>query len=95
MNNPAKIYKYILTERQKFHYPPFTKLIMIELKHRKEDKVDRASQFLGSILRKYLPEDCVLGPERAQIARLNNLYQFQIMLKLPRGKTMRSLRIWF
>lgn len=86
MNNPAKVYKYILTERQKFHYPPFTKLIMIELKHRKEDKVNRASQFLGSILRKYLPEECVLGPERAQIARLNNLYQFQIMLKLPRGK---------
>lgn len=86
MNNPAKVYKYILTERQKFHYPPFTKLIMIELKHIKEDKVNRASQFLGSILRKYLPEDCVLGPEKAQIARLNNLYQFQIMLKLPRGK---------
>ncbi|MBO9693418.1 primosomal protein N' [Chryseobacterium sp.] len=86
MNNPAKIYKYILTERQKFHYPPFTKLIMIEMKHRREDKADRASQFLGSILRKYLPEDCVLGPERAQIAKLNNLYQFQIMLKLPRGK---------
>ncbi|MBV8325438.1 primosomal protein N' [Chryseobacterium sp.] len=92
MNNPAKIYKYILTERQKFHYPPFTKLIMIELKHRREDKVDRASQFLGSILRKYLPEDCVLGPERAQIARLNNLYQFQIMLKLPRGKNYEKFK---
>lgn len=86
MHNPARIYKYILTERQKFHYPPFTKLIMIELKHRREDKANRASQFLGSILRKYLPEDCILGPEKAQIARLNNLYQFQIMLKLPRGK---------
>ncbi|MCW3161727.1 replication restart helicase PriA [Chryseobacterium oryctis] len=86
MNEPAKVYKYILTERQKFHYPPFTKLIMIELKHRREDKVNRASQFLGSIFRKYLPEDCVLGPEKAQIARLNNLYQFQILLKLPRGK---------
>ncbi|RNA62765.1 primosomal protein N' [Chryseobacterium nematophagum] len=86
INNPAKIYKYILTERQKFHYPPFTKLIMIELKHRREDKVNRASQFLGSILRKYLPEECVLGPERAQIAKLNNLYQFQILIKLPRGK---------
>ncbi|SEH45284.1 replication restart helicase PriA [Chryseobacterium culicis] len=92
MNNPAKIYKYILTERQKFHYPPFTKLIMIEMKHRKEDKVDRASQFLGSILRKYLPEDCILGPERAQIARLNNLYQFQIMLKLPRGKNYEKFK---
>ncbi|WP_426477825.1 replication restart helicase PriA [Chryseobacterium sp. CBSDS_008] len=92
MNNPAKIYKYILTERQKFHYPPFTKLIMIEMKHRKEDKADRASRFLGSILRKYLPEDCVLGPERAQIARLNNLYQFQIMLKLPRGKNYEKFK---
>ncbi|WP_144282183.1 replication restart helicase PriA [Chryseobacterium echinoideorum] len=86
MNNIPKIYKYFLTERQKFHYPPFTKLIMIELKHRKDDKVNRASQFLGSVLRKYLPEECVLGPERSQIARLNNLYQFQILLKLPRGK---------
>ncbi|MCQ9635615.1 primosomal protein N' [Chryseobacterium sp. WG14] len=92
MNNPAKIYKYILTERQKFHYPPFTKLIMIELKHRRDDKADRASQFLGSILRKYLPEDCVLGPERAQIARLNNLYQFQILLKLPRGKNYEKFK---
>jgi len=86
MNNIAKIYKYFLTERQKFLYPPFTKLIMIELKHRRDEKVNRASQFLGSVLRKYLPEECILGPERAQIARLNNLYQFQILLKLPRGK---------
>jgi len=92
MNNISKIYKYFLTERQKFHYPPFTKLIMIELKHRKEDKVNRASQFLGSILRKYLPEDCVLGPEKAQIAKLNNLYQFQILLKLPRGKNYEKFK---
>lgn len=86
MNQVSKIYYYFLKERQKFHYPPFTKLIMIELKHRKEDKVNRASQFLGSVLRKYLPEECVLGPEKSQIARINNLYQFQILLKLPRGK---------
>ncbi|WP_295233526.1 primosomal protein N' [uncultured Chryseobacterium sp.] len=86
MHDPAKIYEYFLEERKKFHYPPFTRLMMIELKHRKEDRVNRASQFLGSVLRKYLPEECVLGPERAQIGKLNNLYQFQIMLKLPRGK---------
>ncbi|WP_292011076.1 primosomal protein N' [Chryseobacterium sp.] len=92
MNDVAKIYNYLLSERQKFHYPPFTKLIMIELKHRKEDKVNRASQFLGSILKKYLPEECVLGPEKAQIARLNNLYQFQILLKLPRGKNYEKFK---
>jgi len=92
MNNISKIYKYFLTERQKFNYPPFTKLIMIELKHRRDEKVDRASQFLGSVLRKYLPEDCILGPERAQIARLNNLYQFQVLLKLPRGKNYEKFK---
>ncbi len=84
--NQTQLYQYFIEERKKFLYPPFVKLILIELKHRREDKVDRASQFLGSILRKYLPEDCILGPEKASIAKLNLLYQFQIMLKLPRGK---------
>lgn len=85
-NNPAKIYEHFLEERKKFHYPPYVKLIMIELKHRKEDKVNRASQFLGSILRKYLPEECILGPEKSPIGKLNLMYQYQILLKFPRGK---------
>ncbi len=70
---------------EKFLYPPFTKVVLIEIKHTKEGKADRASQFLGSILRKYLPLDCVLGPEKAPIAKLKNKYQFQILLKLPRN----------
>ena len=59
---------------------------MIELKHRKEDKANRASQFLGSILRKYLPEECILGPEKSPVGKVNLLYQYQILLKFPRGK---------
>ena len=82
----SKIYEHFLQERKKFHYPPFVKLVLIELKHRREDKVNRASQFLGSILLKYLPEECVLGPEKSPIGKLNLMYQFQILLKLPRGK---------
>lgn len=85
-NNQSQIYKHFLEERRKFHYPPFVKMIMIELKHRREEKVNRSAQFLGSILRKYLPEECVLGPEKSPIGKLNLMYQFQIMLKLPRGK---------
>ena len=85
-NNLEKIYEHLLGERKKFHYPPFVKLIFIELKHRREDKLERAAKFLGYILRKYLPEECVLGPEIAPIGKINNLYQFQILLKLPRSK---------
>ena len=85
-HDTPKIYEHLLTERKKFFYPPFVKLIMIELKHRREDKVNRASQFLGSILRKYLPEECILGPEKSPIGKLNLMYQYQLLLKLPRGK---------
>lgn len=86
-NDTSKLYEYLLDERKTFLYPPFVKLIMIELKHRREDKVDRASQFLGSILRKYFPEECILGPEKSLIAKINLMYQYQILLKFPRGKS--------
>ncbi len=85
-NDTPMIYEHLLTERKKFLYPPFVKLIMIELKHRREDKVNRASQFLGSVLRKYLPEECILGPEKSPIGKLNLMYQYQLLLKLPKGK---------
>ena len=81
-----KIYSHFLREREQFLYPPFVKLILIELKHRKEEKVNRASQFLSSVLQKYLPLQCILGPEKAPIGKINLLYQYQILLKLPRGK---------
>jgi len=87
--NVKEIYDYFLDERKKFLYPPFVKLIMIELRHRKEDKLNRASQFLGSVLRKYIPEECILGPEKSPIARINNLYQYQILLKFPKNKNYR------
>ena len=91
-NHSEKIYQHFLEERKKFVYPPFVKLIMIELKHRKEDKVNRSAQFLGSILRKYLPEDCILGPEKSPIGKLNLMYQYQILLKLPRGKKYSEMK---
>lgn len=90
--NSEKIYEYFLDERKKFHYPPFTKTILIELKHRKQDKVNRASQFLGSVLHKFFPAECILGPEKSPIGKINLLYQYQILLKLPRGKNYKIYR---
>lgn len=91
-NDASKVYQYFLEERKKFNYPPFTKLILIELKHRKEDKVDRSSQFLASVLQKYLPNECIFGPEKSPIPRINTLYQYQILLKLPRGKNYQNFK---
>lgn len=92
MNDTAKTYDYFLKERKKFHYPPYTKMIMLQLSHRKEDKITRASQFMGSVLRKYLPEECVLGPEKSPVFKINNMFQFQILIKLPRGNKYASFK---
>lgn len=79
------LYDYFLTERKNFHYPPFSKIIMLELAHRREDKVHNAAAYLASLLHLTLPAECILGPSKAPIPRLNLLYYYQIMLKLPRG----------
>lgn len=86
------VYDYLLSERKKFNYPPYTRLIMIELKHRQEDKVFRAIRFLDSIIRSYLPDECVFGPEKSPIAKVNMLYRFQILLKLPKGEKYNSYK---
>ena len=84
------IYQYLLAERKKFHYPPFTKIVFIELRHRREDKVQRASQYLGSLLQQFFHPATILGPEKSPIGRINLLYQYQIMLKFPRGKSYKK-----
>jgi primosomal protein N' (replication factor Y) len=91
-HNQALVYDYLLKERKKNLYPPFTKFIFIELRHRKEDKVERASRFLSSVLEKYLPQECIFGPEKSPIPRINSLYQYQILLKLPRGKRYQEFK---
>ena len=58
-----------LKEREQFLYPPFVKLVLIELKHRKEEKLQRASQFLSSVLQKYLPLPCILGQKKHRLVK--------------------------
>lgn len=81
------LYDYFLHERKNFHYPPFSKIILLELTHRREDKVHNAAAYLASLLHLSLPTECILGPSKAPIPRLNLLYYYQIMLKLPKGTT--------
>ncbi|VDH04609.1 replication restart helicase PriA [Bergeyella zoohelcum] len=80
------VYQYLLDERKKFNYPPFTRLILVEFKHRNEDKVRKAMDFLAHILRNHIPEPCIFGPSKSPIPKLNLMYQYQILLKLPKNK---------
>ncbi len=72
-----------LHERRLFNYPPFYRLIKIVVKHKNIETVERASEALGTELRKN-KKLIVLGPEFPLISRLQLFYQKEIWLKISR-----------
>jgi len=70
-----------LSERKQYGYPPFTRLIRITVKHKNQEVVNQASQRLADILRQKLPQG-VLGPEFPMIAKIQEYYLKNILIKL-------------
>ncbi len=79
-----------LIERKNFNYPPFTKLMVITLKHSDERLLNRASNDLAMHLKSTLKER-VLGPEFPIVKRIQN--QFQKEIKLKYEKTLSDKKI--
>lgn len=77
--------------RREFSYPPFVRLITITLKHRDQKLLQRASNDFARSLRSKIG-DRFLGPEFAPIARLKNLYQMQIIVKVDKGSVGTKVR---
>lgn len=78
----ASVYRDEIAERLKFGYPPFTRLILLTVKHREAELTDFCSARLAEKLREILPESSVLGPEYPHVARIKNRYHKQIMVKI-------------
>ncbi len=74
-----------LDERQKFHYPPFYRLIIIKLKHKDPSILNRAADVLAQDMRIRFG-NLVYGPEYPMVSRIKNMYIKQIMLKIPRNR---------
>ena len=78
-----KVWETQLQERDLFKYPPVFRLMKITIKHKNISTVDRASEMLGTELRK-IKSIIVLGPEFPLIARIQLWYQKEIWLKFDR-----------
>ena len=73
-----------LKERLEFKYPPYTRLINLELRHKEPKIVNEAAAFYAKALRAKLG-DRVLGPVIPNIARIRNYFGQNIMLKLEKS----------
>jgi primosomal protein N' (replication factor Y) len=77
-------YNNEITEREAFMYPPFYRLIKIQLKHNDVHVVRDASTYLGNVLRQHLTHDRITGPVDPVIHRIRNLYLKELTVKMER-----------
>ncbi|MBS1525270.1 MAG: primosomal protein N' [Bacteroidetes bacterium] len=82
-NNYLDLYMTEMEERRSFHYPPFYRIINLDIKHKNPDILNNQAEYLAAELRKNFG-DRVIGPEFPLISRIRNYFIKSIMLKFER-----------
>jgi len=77
------MYTQEVIERKNFNYPPFYRVITIQLRHKKRELLDIAGNDLALALRKVF-KDRLLGPEVPLIGRIRNYYLKNLTIKFER-----------
>ena len=80
-NDDLNFYNNQIDQRLEFNYPPFSRLIKISIKSKKNDKLYESSKWLASSLIKNSSME-VLGPEYPLVSRINNFFIVNILLKI-------------
>jgi primosomal protein N' (replication factor Y) len=90
-NDYQNMFNREMAERRKFRYPPFYRLIKINMKHKENGLLEEASATLGRELRAVFG-NMVFGPEYPMVSRVRNLYINQIMLKNPAANNQKVFK---
>ncbi|MFY0599037.1 MAG: primosomal protein N' [Cyclobacteriaceae bacterium] len=83
-NDYLSFYQGEILEREKFHYPPFYRMISIILKDHEKQKAVDASHFLQRELVKQLGTLRVIGPVEPLIGKIRNQYLMEITVKIEK-----------
>ncbi|MEJ7821758.1 MAG: primosomal protein N' [Chitinophagaceae bacterium] len=82
-----RFYEFEIDNRQRFFYPPFSRVIKIILKHKLKEVVNEAADTLGDALKKNM-NDFVVGPAAPVVNRIRSLYLMELLIKLPKDAYM-------
>ena len=80
-NDYQSFYDHEISIRKKLNYPPYSNLTTIKVIGSNEEKCLNEAKKIVSYLNKMCKNITVLGPTVGAIAKINNKYQFQIILK--------------
>lgn len=82
-----KFYAFEIYNRQQFFYPPFSRIVLLTLRHKDKAMVMQAADKLAGLLRQDL-KDYVIGPAAPIVNRVRNQYLMEILIKLPKEAGM-------
>jgi primosomal protein N' (replication factor Y) len=83
-------YRHELVERQKFGYPPYSRLIVLTIKAQDQKICQKAAENLALQLKSSLHPDWVLDPAIPRIERIKDLYHRDIFIRLPKSNSLES-----
>ena len=80
-----------MKNREQLEYPPYTRIIRMELRHKNQLFLESQAEALRNIL---LPTfgSALLGPEYPHVTRLRNEYRQVAMFKLPKNASVAKVR---
>lgn len=90
-NDYLNMYLDGIYERKNYSYPPYNRLIKITFKHKDRSHLAQSASLIGKELREIFGGR-VLGPEFPLVARLRNLYQMEIILKLEEEVSLKKVK---
>jgi primosomal protein N' (replication factor Y) len=89
-HNYKQLYEMEIENRKQFFYPPYSRIILLTLKHKDKNIVSAAADKLAELLKQDL-KDFIVGPAAPIVNRIRNQYLMEILIKLPKEPGM-SLR---
>ena len=86
-NSYKEMFAEQINDRYNYKYPPTYRLIKITFKHKDYNRVNLAADWYAKSLKQVFKNN-VLGPEFPAISRIRNLFNKNILIKIPQNQSL-------
>ncbi len=85
-------YQGEMFEREKYDYPPYTRMIFLLIRSKDKKLTNETARFLANILKEDLGQKRVLGPQEPLINKIRDKYLMEVYLKIERKYKIEAVK---
>lgn len=82
-HNYKLLYDYEIEGRQRFFYPPYSRIILLTFRHKFKEVATTAARFFAEAMKKDFGK-FIVGPAEPVVNRIRNQYLMELLFKLPK-----------